>query len=172
MSCQGQGYAWEVICVLCSTVAQSDWRSVVVIYCALLAEDFPQPFYSDEPQCCPSSFLALAPQGLQAANRWLDICALVVSRGRLWKWCTTRQNFLWDERQAHIQRCQILTSMNNLEKIYNSFASVMCSGAAGNRRFFIYLFYSSAFLKMHSLILKTPVASQSVNTVYLLLSGS
>lgn len=116
MSCQGQGYAWEVICVLCSTVAQSDSRSVVLNDCALLAEDFPQPSCPDEPQFCASSCLALAPQGLQATNRWLNICALPESRGLLGKWCSTSQSFVWDKRQAHFQRCQVLTFINNLQQ--------------------------------------------------------
>lgn len=33
MSCQGQGYVWEVICVLCGTDVRSDWSSARSAHC-------------------------------------------------------------------------------------------------------------------------------------------
>lgn len=90
MSCQGQGYVWEVICVLCGTVLdQTRDRSgrLAVNLHALLAQDFPNPRAQTEPLFCPSHCLARPPppisQCLEAANRWLNIWVLSEYRGML-----------------------------------------------------------------------------------------
>lgn len=84
MSCQGQGYVWEVICVLCgigvSSVSAPGGSAGCKFPC-LAGTGLPQT----EPPFCPSGCLAppLFLQVLQAANRWLNICALSESRGML-----------------------------------------------------------------------------------------
>jgi len=90
MSCQWQGYVWEVICVLCGTVldqTRDRLGRLAVNLPALLAQDFPTPRAQTEPLFCPSRCPARPPppiaQCLEAANRWLNIWVLSESRGML-----------------------------------------------------------------------------------------
>lgn len=120
MSCQGQGYVWEVICVLCGTVLDQTGDRLgrlAVNLPALLAQDFPTPRTQTEPLFCPSRCPARPPppisQCLEAANRWLNIWVLSESRGTLWWLCITRhvatfyaQSLLRSEKQPHLQRIQ------------------------------------------------------------------
>lgn len=57
MSCQGQGYVWEVICVLCCKVldqTQDRLGLLAVNLPTLLAQDIPTPHAQTEPSLPPA----------------------------------------------------------------------------------------------------------------------
>lgn len=116
MSCQGQGYVWDVICALCSTALDQTLdrlKRLAVNVPALLAQDFSTPRAQTVPLFCPSRFPAPPPPPISlclgAANRWLNIWVLSESRGMLGWLCITShvailhaQSLLKCKMQTHL----------------------------------------------------------------------